>query len=288
MGHDLRITWQIVIFILVLLCRSDKGIQHRCFSKVLGFLDDFRLQSSPLLQKFGRNLFSKQELEVLQHLQSPQHIQNKVKDHNKGYGFPTLIPLQLMLCGPRGVQDLRYRSNDSMVLWTPGTPQHVVFTYRLALANGSAVRTGRLTRPSLHLPGLETGQPYVLDLLEECEGARTSDPRTSDPRTSDPSVVCFQGAHVPMRPRGALEAGRPGTSTTKYSVGKYFYYQNFLGGEWMRRRVGEEESGRGGGEWMGEEESGRGGEWMGEEESGWVRRRVGEEQSGWVRRRVDG
>ncbi|KAK0143032.1 Vasoactive intestinal polypeptide receptor 2 [Merluccius polli] len=66
--------------------RSDKGIQHRCFSKVLGFLDDFRLQSSPLLQKFGRNLFSKQELEVLQHLQSPQHIQNKVKDHNKANG----------------------------------------------------------------------------------------------------------------------------------------------------------------------------------------------------------
>ncbi|CAL8242604.1 unnamed protein product [Merluccius merluccius] len=175
--------------------------------------------------------------------------------------------------GPRGVRDLRYRANDSMVLWTPGTPQHVVFSYRLARANGSEVRTGRLTRTGLHLPGLETGQPYVLDLLEECdEGAgtsdpgtsdpRTSDPRTSDPgtsdpgtsdpgtwdpRTSDPRTVCFQGAHVPMRPRGAPEAGRPGTSTTKYSVGKVLCREVLLLPKWgrrRRRRVGEE-SGRG-------------------------------------------
>ncbi|CAL8324268.1 unnamed protein product [Lota lota] len=97
--------------------------------------------------------------------------------------------------GPRGVQDLRYRANESLVLWTPGTPQsppqRVAFTYRLALANGTLVRSGRLTRPSLRLPGLEDGRPYVLDVLEECEGAWSS----------HPSVVCFHGTSIPMRPR---------------------------------------------------------------------------------------
>jgi len=125
------------------------------------------------------------------------------------------------------VQDLRYRSNDSLVLWTPGTPQQVAFTYRLSLASGEALRSGRLTRPALHLPGLAEGGSYVLELLEECDpGSQSPEPTGSQspdpagPWSPDPAVLRFQVASIPMRPRGpALEGGLHGTPTTKYSVG---------------------------------------------------------------------
>ncbi|XP_056445099.1 uncharacterized protein LOC130381489 isoform X2 [Gadus chalcogrammus] len=151
--------------------------------------------------------------------------------------------------GPRGVQDLRYRANESLVLWTPGTPvsppRHLAFAYRLALANGSEVRRGRVSRPGLPLPGLLPGQAYSLEVLEECQGAWSSSPAawssspaaawssspaaawssspaaawssspaaawSSSPAaawSSSPAVVLFQGASVPMRPRG-LALGLP-------------------------------------------------------------------------------
>ena len=129
--------------------------------------------------------------------------------------------------GPRGVQDLRYHANESLVLWTPGTPvslaHHLSFTYRLSLANGSEVRRGRVSRPGLPLPGLLQGQAYTLEVLEECQGAWSSSPAawssssaawsSSSPAwSSSPAVVLFQGASVPMRP-WALGRGLHGTAT---------------------------------------------------------------------------
>ncbi|KAI3366496.1 hypothetical protein L3Q82_000629 [Scortum barcoo] len=75
--------------------------------------------------------------------------------------------------GPYGVSELRYRSNDSTALWTPnGTHQpHVLnFVYELSLENDTIIQSSRVTDTELHLPGLEDGKTYFLDVWQECDG----------------------------------------------------------------------------------------------------------------------
>ncbi|XP_061662672.1 uncharacterized protein LOC133493380 isoform X2 [Syngnathoides biaculeatus] len=84
--------------------------------------------------------------------------------------------------GPHGVLELRYRTNDSLALWIPGTPSSALsFSYELSLENGSAFQAANLTETELRLPGLEAGMTYVLELWERCEG------RWDSERT----VLCF-------------------------------------------------------------------------------------------------
>ena len=107
---------------------------------------------------------------------------------------------------------MRYRANESLVLWTPGSPvsppHRLAFKYRLSLANGSEVQRGSVLRPVLPLPGLQPGQAYTLEVLEECQGTWSSSPTAW---SSSPAVVFFQGASVPMRPQ-ALGRGPRGTA----------------------------------------------------------------------------
>nr|XP_033470436.1 uncharacterized protein LOC117249140 [Epinephelus lanceolatus] len=74
--------------------------------------------------------------------------------------------------GPLGVSELRYRSNDSTAVWTPGTTHRpaVAFLYELSLEDGTTIQSSRVTDTELHLPGLKEGKTYVLDVWEECDG----------------------------------------------------------------------------------------------------------------------
>ncbi|XP_042367615.1 uncharacterized protein LOC121961627 [Plectropomus leopardus] len=74
--------------------------------------------------------------------------------------------------GPLGVSQLRYRSNDSTALWTQGTThqQAVAFLYELSVDNGTIIQSSHVTDAQLHLPGLEEGKSYVLDVWEICDG----------------------------------------------------------------------------------------------------------------------
>ncbi|XP_044042924.1 uncharacterized protein LOC122871633 [Siniperca chuatsi] len=89
--------------------------------------------------------------------------------------------------GLHGVSELRYRSNDSTALWIPSTTrqQAVAFLYELALENGPTIQRSRVTDTKLHLPGLEEGKTYVLDVWEECDGQWES----------EHSHVCFEGTN---------------------------------------------------------------------------------------------
>ncbi|RVE56363.1 hypothetical protein OJAV_G00220460 [Oryzias javanicus] len=115
--------------------------------------------------------------------------------------------------GPRGVSGLRYRSNDSMVVWTPSSPQQtaVAYIYELSLENGPVIQRSRLSHTQLPLPGLEEGKSYVLDVWEECGGRWES----------EPSHLCFEGANssfqinvraaeFPQDPELALDYDRMG------------------------------------------------------------------------------
>ncbi|XP_028256405.1 uncharacterized protein LOC114432539 [Parambassis ranga] len=80
--------------------------------------------------------------------------------------------------GPRGVSELRYRSNDSTALWTPSIPQQPAraFIYELSMEKGPIIQSSRLTSTELRLPGLEDGRTYILDMWEECDGQWESEP----------------------------------------------------------------------------------------------------------------
>ncbi|XP_030576299.1 uncharacterized protein LOC115773608 [Archocentrus centrarchus] len=73
--------------------------------------------------------------------------------------------------GPHGVSELRYHSNDSTALWKPSSPQQqaVAFVYMLSLKNGTTIHNSRVSVTKLHLPGLEEGKVYLLELWEECD-----------------------------------------------------------------------------------------------------------------------
>lgn len=85
------------------------------------------------------------------------------------------------------MSELRYRSSDSTVLWTPGLPnqQAVAFIYELSLENGSIIESSRVSNTELPLTALEAGKSYVLDVWEECDGLWES----------EPSHLCFEGAN---------------------------------------------------------------------------------------------
>ncbi|XP_035537038.1 uncharacterized protein LOC118342556 [Morone saxatilis] len=89
--------------------------------------------------------------------------------------------------GPHGVSELRYRSNDSTALWKPSTTHHpaMAFLYVLSLENGTTLQKSRVTDTKLHLPGLEEGKTYALDVWEECDGLWES----------EHSHVCFEAAN---------------------------------------------------------------------------------------------
>lgn len=70
------------------------------------------------------------------------------------------------------MSQLRYRSNDSTVSWSPGTALETgdAYLYELSLENGTVLYVSNITETELHLPGLEEGKTYVLDVWEECDG----------------------------------------------------------------------------------------------------------------------
>ncbi|KAM3588284.1 uncharacterized protein V6R79_025369 [Siganus canaliculatus] len=88
--------------------------------------------------------------------------------------------------GPQGVSDLQYRSNDSTAVWVPSTtaPSAVAFLYELSSEDGTTLQSSRVNDTELHLPGLEEGKSYILDVWEECDGQWES----------DHSHVCFEGS----------------------------------------------------------------------------------------------
>ncbi|XP_054609684.1 uncharacterized protein LOC129168434 isoform X2 [Dunckerocampus dactyliophorus] len=107
--------------------------------------------------------------------------------HVTNYTVKGLLPCRLYharveaLCGdgmtlpvhtaPRGVIELRYRTNDSMALWIPGTHSSALaFSFDLSLENGTTLQTGNMTETELHLPGLEDGKTYTLEVWEQCDG----------------------------------------------------------------------------------------------------------------------
>ncbi|XP_051912052.1 uncharacterized protein LOC127594123 [Hippocampus zosterae] len=93
--------------------------------------------------------------------------------------------------GPRGVLELRYRTNDSVALWIPGTPSSALsFSYELSLENGSPLQMDTLTESELRLPGLAAGKTYVLELWEQCDGRWESE-RTALCFTVDNSTYGF-------------------------------------------------------------------------------------------------
>ncbi|KAM6895803.1 uncharacterized protein FYW49_019685 [Xenentodon cancila] len=89
--------------------------------------------------------------------------------------------------GPRGVSDLRYRSNDSTAAWIPSIPQlpAVAYIYELSLEKGPIIHRSRVSNTEIPLRGLEEGKSYVLDVWEECDGQWES----------EPSHLCFEGAN---------------------------------------------------------------------------------------------
>lgn len=92
-----------------------------------------------------------------------------------------------MYPGASRVSGLKYRSNDSTAQWQPSATHHpaVAFLYELSLENGTTLQSSRVTDTELHLPGLEEGKTYVLDVWEQCDGQWES----------EHSHMCFQGAN---------------------------------------------------------------------------------------------
>ncbi|CAB1454943.1 unnamed protein product [Pleuronectes platessa] len=92
--------------------------------------------------------------------------------------------------GPYGVSELSFRSNDSTAVWTPGTSKQsaMAFLYELSLKNGTAIKSSRVADAQLHLPRLDEGMTYVLDVWEECDGEWES----------EHSQLCFQGANTSL------------------------------------------------------------------------------------------
>ncbi|XP_053719512.1 pancreatic secretory granule membrane major glycoprotein GP2-like [Synchiropus splendidus] len=71
---------------------------------------------------------------------------------------------------PHGVSEIRFSFSDSIASWTPGTPDEPTlgFVYELSLENGPLLQRDHLEEAQLHLPSLEDGHTYVLDVWEEC------------------------------------------------------------------------------------------------------------------------
>ncbi|KAM9704970.1 uncharacterized protein ACNS7B_001363 isoform 1-T1 [Menidia menidia] len=79
--------------------------------------------------------------------------------------------------GPRGVSELRYRSNDSTAVWTPSIMQPAMaYIYELSHKSGPIIQSSRVSKTELPLPDLEEGKSYILDVWEECEGQWESEP----------------------------------------------------------------------------------------------------------------
>ncbi|XP_041637324.1 uncharacterized protein LOC121505835 [Cheilinus undulatus] len=89
--------------------------------------------------------------------------------------------------GPRGISELSYRSNDSTAIWISNTMNQraVAFLYELSLENGPTIKNSRVFDTELHLPALEEGKTYVLDVWEECDGQWES----------ERSHLCFEGTN---------------------------------------------------------------------------------------------
>lgn len=64
----------------------------------------------------------------------------------------------------------------------------MAFLYELSTENGSFINSSHLTEPALHLPGLEDGKSYILDVWEECGGQWQS----------EHSNLCFEGVNLPL------------------------------------------------------------------------------------------
>lgn len=90
------------------------------------------------------------------------------------------------------MSELRFHSNNSTAMWAPGTTQQsaVVFSYELSQENGSTIQSSRLTGTELHLPGLEEGKTYILDVWENCYGQWES----------EHSSLCIEGANSSLQP----------------------------------------------------------------------------------------
>lgn len=66
------------------------------------------------------------------------------------------------------MSDLRYRPEDSTALWSGPSSTSGAFSYILTHEDGSLVSSGSILKPLLPLGRLPSGQPYVLEVWEEC------------------------------------------------------------------------------------------------------------------------
>lgn len=85
------------------------------------------------------------------------------------------------------MSDLRYRPEDSAALWSGRSSANGAFSYNLTHEDGSLIRSGSLLEPLLSLGPLPTGQPYVLEVWEECHGWESP----------SRAVLCFDAKTTP-------------------------------------------------------------------------------------------
>ncbi|KAG9342606.1 hypothetical protein JZ751_016043 [Albula glossodonta] len=101
--------------------------------------------------------------------------------------------------GPSTVSELQFRQEDSTAEWSPASAPGVAFLYMLSLeVDGPDIRRGRVMESTLPLLGLELGQSYKLEVMEECKGGPQGPPTT----------LCFVKEEVPIRPRVAASVNQ--------------------------------------------------------------------------------
>lgn len=108
------------------------------------------------------------------------------------------------------MSELRFRSNDSTALWTPGTTEQsaLAFGYELSLDTGTTVQSSRTTDTEVQLLLLEEGKTYILDVWEECDGHWESDHSYLYIEGTNSSEQFLSKTGVPCRDLGQCEIPR--------------------------------------------------------------------------------
>ncbi|KAM8740487.1 uncharacterized protein AB9X84_020315 [Acanthopagrus schlegelii] len=166
------------------LCQTSFGPDNYTLSwevRNISSISNFRVYQDGVLQ--GTTLVTSY---TVQGLLQCQQYQAKV-EALCGDGVLMSVKTVTAHTGASRVSGLRYRSNDSTAQWQPSATHHpaLAFLYELSLENGTTLQSSHVTDTELHLPGLEEGKTYVLDVWEQCDGQWES----------EPSHMCFKGAN---------------------------------------------------------------------------------------------
>ncbi|XP_073336944.1 uncharacterized protein [Pagrus major] len=167
------------------LCQTSFGPDNYTLSwqvRNISSISTFRVYQDGALQ--GATLVTNY---TVRGLQQCQQYQAKV-EALCGDGVLMSVKTVPVHTGTSRVSGLMYRSNDSTAQWQPSATHHpaVAFLYELSLENGTTLQSSRVTDTELHLPGLEEGKTYILDVWEQCDGQWES----------EHSHMCFQGANT--------------------------------------------------------------------------------------------